>query len=121
MFDKEAFKKYLRNLELFDEYTDFTQLAEDIKNGMNLEPEWYTGERYITNENKQECSNYIAILGAAQKKLNEKLAEADRALKECEELAYDHSLSFSMPRVSGVRFSEDDYGCIGWDRSDYSC
>lgn len=69
---------------------------------------------------KEDLIKWLEKAVELEKALTEKLTEADKLLAECEVIARGASLSFSMPRVSGVTFRVSKWG-VGWDRSDYSC
>jgi hypothetical protein len=121
MFDKEAFKKYLTKIGFYCD-PDYYWLLKKLDNKENLYSSLNNKiKEYVTDENRQECINYVKSCIEAQVILEKKLETANSLLEECEQLAEDNLLSFSMPRVSGVRFGVDEYGGIGWDRSDYSC
>lgn len=76
----------------------------------------------VNSITKEDIVSWLKNAVEHTKQIDDKLAEADKLLAQCEDLARKFKLHFSMPRVSGVSFGPSEYGSfIGWDRSDYSC
>ncbi len=82
---------------------------------MNLE-KWLQAK----NIPKEAVINWLQKAVESEKVLSDKLKEANKLLAECESIASEAYLTFSMPRVTGVSYGPSEWG-IGWDRSDYSC
>lgn len=113
---------------LFCDGGEYLWLLDHINSGDPLTEIWdsccdISLEKWLQKKNisKEEVIKWLEKAVELDKTLTEKLTEADRLLAECEVIAKSASLSFSMPRVSGVAFGPDPYGYMGWDRSDYSC
>ena len=112
---------------LFCSDGDYLCLLDYINSGEPLTEIWDSCydidlEKWLQEKSisKEEVVKWLEKAVELNKTLEEKLDAADTLIAECEKIARGASLSFSMPRVSGVTFRVSEWG-VGWNRSDYSC
>ena len=112
---------------LFCGYGNCAQLLNKITSGKSLTEIWddyrdMSLEKWLQANNipKEDVINWLQKAVKREKVLSDKLKEANKLLEECESIASEACLTFSMPRVTGVSYGPSEWG-IGWDRSDYSC
>lgn len=112
---------------LFCSYGNYAYLLNKITSGNPLSEIWddwcdMSLEKWLQAKNvpKEDVVNWLQKAVESEKVLSDKLKEANKLLAECESIASEAYLTFSMPRVTGVSYGPSEWG-IGWDRSDYSC
>ena len=123
---EEIIKKF--SYEFCSDGTSCKYLLKYIKDGKPLselrDSHWMTTLNVWLKVNSVTKEDLISWLESAvehEKQIDNKLADADKLLADCERIAKEFKLHFSMPRVSGVDFGVDEWGDTGWSRSDYSC
>jgi len=111
----------------FCEDGDYSDLLERVTSSELLTEIWGDwGDTNLAkwlqqkNVTKEDVTNWLQKAVESEKVLLDKLKEANKLLAECESIASEAYLTFSMPRVTGVSYGPSEWG-IGWDRSDYSC
>lgn len=111
----------------FCSYNNYADLLNKIISGEPLTEIWgdyyeMSLEKWLQEKNipKEDVINWLQKAVESEKVLSDKLKEANKLLAECESIASEACLTFSMPRVSGVSYGPSEWG-VGWDRSDYSC
>lgn len=75
----------------------------------------------VNSVTKEDVISWLESVVEQDKQINTKLAEVDKLLAQCEVIARNFNLTFSMPRVTGVDFGPTLYGWVGWNKSDYGC
>ena len=105
------------------EYAELLTYLTQKENDDEMYDSWSGIKGWLKDRgiSEEAAIKWLELAIARQKDIEERWLKANTLLKECEEIAKEFKLVFSMPRVYGVTFGPNSYGDVGWNRSDFSC